>query len=132
MSLPTSSLSKKITLRSSDDEIFEVDEEVLLECQTIKHMIDDGCANSIIPLPNVTGRIMVKVIEYCKRHLEVAEDKDEIFPIDGHQALKDWDTEFVKEVKKDHTVLFGLIMAANYLDMKNLMDLLCKSVANFN
>ncbi|KAG6433025.1 hypothetical protein SASPL_104629 [Salvia splendens] len=46
---------KKITLRSSDGEVFEVDESAALESQTIKHMIEDDCADNVIPLSNVTG-----------------------------------------------------------------------------
>ncbi|WMV51647.1 hypothetical protein MTR67_045032 [Solanum verrucosum] len=44
--------------------------------RTNQHMEDD-CANTTIPIPNVTSKILTKVIEYCKRHVEVpkAEDK---------------------------------------------------------
>ncbi|KAA8536615.1 hypothetical protein F0562_029093 [Nyssa sinensis] len=58
------SSSKKITLKSSDGESFEVEEVVALESQTIKHMIEVDCADSVIPLPNVTSKILAKVIEY--------------------------------------------------------------------
>ncbi|GKD41457.1 S-phase kinase-associated protein 1, partial [Tanacetum coccineum] len=60
MSSSSSSSSKKIVLKSSDDETFELDETVALESQTIKHMIEDDCADSVIPLPNVTGKILSK------------------------------------------------------------------------
>ncbi|KAJ4826758.1 SKP1-like protein 4 [Turnera subulata] len=57
-----------ITLLSSDGEEFVVEEAVALQSQTIKHMIEDGCANQSIPLPNVTGHTLSKVVEYCKKH----------------------------------------------------------------
>ncbi|XP_059314410.1 SKP1-like protein 1B [Lycium ferocissimum] len=66
------STSKNIMLRNSDGKTFEVEESVALESQTIKHMIEDDCANTSIPLPSVTSKILAKVIEYCKRHVDAA------------------------------------------------------------
>lgn len=63
-----SSSTKVIVLKSSDGETFELDETVALESQTIKHMIEDECADTVIPLPNVTSRILSKVIEYCNKN----------------------------------------------------------------
>ncbi|KAL1298764.1 hypothetical protein HN51_043068 [Arachis hypogaea] len=108
---------KKITLKSSDGEAFEVDETVALESQTIKHMIEDDCADSGIPLPNVTSKILAKVIEYCKKHVDAAASEED---------LKMWDAEFVKV---DQATLFDLILAANYLNIKSLLDLTCQTVA---
>uniref|UniRef100_A0A7N0U357 SKP1-like protein n=1 Tax=Kalanchoe fedtschenkoi TaxID=63787 RepID=A0A7N0U357_KALFE len=118
--------SKKITLKSSDGESFEVDEIVALESQTIKHMIEDDCADNGIPLPNVTSRILAKVIEYCKRHVESV--KTEGAAASGaDEDLKTWDADFVKV---DQATLFDLILAANYLNIKSLLDLTCQTVAD--
>ncbi|KAM1047622.1 hypothetical protein ACFX13_027525 [Malus domestica] len=118
-----SSSSKKITLKSSDGESFEVEEAVALESQTIKHMIEDDCADNGIPLPNVTSKILAKVIEYCKRHVDAAKPDEKI----SEDDLKAWDQEFVKV---DQATLFDLILAANYLNIKSLLDLTCQTVAD--
>ncbi|XP_058185236.1 SKP1-like protein 1B [Rhododendron vialii] len=115
--------SKKITLKSSDGEAFEVEEVVALESQTIKHMIEDDCADSVIPLPNVTSKILAKVIEYCKKHVETPKTEDR----SAEEELKTWDAEFVKV---EQPVLFDLILAANYLNIKSLLDLTCQTVAD--
>nr|GMD30848.1 SKP1-like protein 1A [Ipomoea batatas]GME10042.1 SKP1-like protein 1A [Ipomoea batatas]GME16899.1 SKP1-like protein 1A [Ipomoea batatas] len=47
--------TKKITLKSSNGEVFEVTKTVARESQTIKHMIEDDCADNCIPLSNITG-----------------------------------------------------------------------------
>ena len=100
-------------------------------------------SDTAIPLPNVTGKILAKVIEYCKYHLEhptpANEDKKVnsfnwlSFFLIGFQDEKrtddiiPWDQEFCKV---DQATLFELILAANYLDIKPLLDLTCKTVAN--
>ncbi|KAF5739325.1 putative skp1 [Tripterygium wilfordii] len=119
------STSRKITLKSSDGETFEVDEAVALESQTIKHMIEDDCADNGIPLPNVTSKILSKVIEYSKKHVDAA--KAEERPATADDELKAWDAEFVKV---DQATLFDLILAANYLNIKGLLDLTCQTVAD--
>ncbi|KAK9946899.1 hypothetical protein M0R45_012339 [Rubus argutus] len=119
------SSGRKITLKSSDGESFLVDEAVALESQTIKHMIEDDCADNGIPLPNVTSKILAKVIEYCKKHVEAPKSEDRASS--GDEELKLWDADFVKV---DQATLFDLILAANYLNIKNLLDLTCQTVAD--
>ncbi|CAN6277251.1 unnamed protein product [Urochloa humidicola] len=122
---------KMITLRSSDGEEFEVEEAVAMESQTIRHMIEDDCADNGIPLPNVNSKILSKVIEYCNKHVHAAKPADDAAaaadaPAAG-EDLKNWDAEFVKV---DQATLFDLILAANYLNIKGLLDLTCQTVAD--
>ncbi|ONK72621.1 uncharacterized protein A4U43_C04F21310 [Asparagus officinalis] len=124
--MATATESKKmITLRSSDGEEFEIEEVVAMESQTIRHMIEDECAESGIPLPNVNSKILSKVIEYCKKHVDAASAKTD--DKSGDEELKAWDADFVKV---DQPTLFDLILAANYLNIKSLLDLTCQTVAD--
>uniref|UniRef100_A0A453MV11 SKP1 component POZ domain-containing protein n=1 Tax=Aegilops tauschii subsp. strangulata TaxID=200361 RepID=A0A453MV11_AEGTS len=91
---------KMITLKSSDGEEFQVEEAVAMESQTIRHMIEDDCADNGIPLPNVDSKILSKVIEYCKKHVQATAAPAE--------DLKSFDAEFVKV---DQATLFDLILA---------------------
>ncbi|XP_028774488.1 SKP1-like protein 1A isoform X1 [Neltuma alba] len=116
-------MSKKITLKSSDGKPFEVDEAVALQSQTIKHMIEVDCADGDIPLPNVTSKILAKVIEYCKKHVDDANSEEKI----SEDDLRAWDADFVRV---DQATLFDLILAANYLNIKSLLDLTCQEVAD--
>ena len=107
---------KKIILKSSDGETFEIEEAVAVQSQTIKHLIGDESANDTgIPVLNVTSKILAMVIEYCKKHVDAASSDE----------LKKWDAEFVKV---DQDTLVDLISAANYLNIKSLLDLTCKTV----
>ncbi|KAM1330893.1 hypothetical protein EV1_043091 [Malus domestica] len=86
-------------------------------------MVEDDCADNGIPLPNVTSKILAKVIEYCRKHVEAAKPEERP-AID--EDLKAWDAEFVKV---DQIAVFDLILAANYLNIKSLLDLTCQTVA---
>eukprot|EP01100_Stratorugosa_tubuloviscum_P010890 TRINITY_DN474_c3_g1_i1.p1 TRINITY_DN474_c3_g1~~TRINITY_DN474_c3_g1_i1.p1 ORF type:complete len:157 (+),score=79.88 TRINITY_DN474_c3_g1_i1:171-641(+) len=115
-----------VKLVSSDEVEFEVEREIANKSQTIKNMLDDlGDNEASIPLPNVAGKILSKVIEWCKYHKEhpTEENRDDR----NTDNISQWDQDFCKV---DQTTLFELILAANYLDIKPLLDLTCKTVAN--
>ncbi|KAM3296867.1 hypothetical protein ACQJBY_038957 [Aegilops geniculata] len=124
---------KIITLKSSDGEEFQVEEAVAMESQTIRHMIEDDCADNGIPLPNVDSKILSKVIEYCKKHVQAnptpadASSSTSTAAPTPAEDLKSFDAEFVKV---DQATLFDLILAANYLNIKGLLDLTCQTVAD--
>lgn len=103
-----------LVLKSSDGEVFEIEEAAALKSETIKNMIEDDCADTAIPLPNVTSKILAKVLEYCRHHA-------------GDADHKKFDADFIKV---DRNTLFDLILAANYLNIKSLLDLTCETVAN--
>ncbi|KAI3919497.1 hypothetical protein MKW98_030208, partial [Papaver atlanticum] len=121
-------LSKTVTLRSSDGKDFKVKKAVALQSLTLKRMIeDDDCGDGdVIHLPKVTSKILAKVIEYCKKHVEtiipIGED-GKIIGDDGRKneiLLLMWDGDFINV---DRATLFELILAANYLNIDGLLDL---------
>jgi S-phase kinase-associated protein 1 len=116
----------QVTLQSQDGQEFKVEVNVAEMSETIKNLIEDAGVDQAVPLPNVTGKILSKVVEYCKYHVDnPIEDKK-----DGEKRTDDiigWDLDFCKV---DQPTLFELILAANYLDIKDLLDLTCKTVAN--
>jgi S-phase kinase-associated protein 1 len=122
----------KIKITSSDDKEFQITKEVAEMSTTIKNMLDDfegSGSNFPIPLPNVLGQHLALVIKYCEYHLEhptpVSEEKKDEKRTDD---IIQWDLDFCKEF--DQTTLFAMILASNYLDIKPLLDLTCKTVAN--
>ncbi|CAA7021598.1 unnamed protein product [Microthlaspi erraticum] len=112
-------MSKKIVLKTSDGESFEIDESIALQSETIAHLIGDDSASTSngFPLANVTSDVLSTVIEYCKMHASVASEEE----------LKKWDAEFVKV---DDSTIFDLILAANYLNISGLLDLTCQTIAD--
>merc|ERR1712006_55274 len=66
------------------------------------------------------GAILEKVIAYCTYHTENKDVKE--------YETEAWDKQFAAV---DDDTLFSLILAANYLDIKPLLDLTCKTVADY-
>ncbi|KAH9297317.1 hypothetical protein KI387_028999 [Taxus chinensis] len=110
---------RKVTLKSSDNELFEVEESVAMESLAIKSLMEDITSDAPIPVSNVRSQILAKVLEYCKYHLDSKKEREE--------NMEKWDRDFVEV---DQETLFDLILAANYLNIQNLLDLTCKTVAD--
>ncbi|XP_017024933.1 S-phase kinase-associated protein 1 [Drosophila kikkawai] len=124
-----------IKLQSSDGEIFETDAETAKCSNTIKALLED-CGleaeseeNPLIPLPNVNSLILNKVLIWAKHHQadmdsDFDKEEDEVNPF---SELSPWDVEFLTI---DQGTLFELILAANYLDIRKLLNATCQTVAN--
>ena len=80
-----------------------------------------------IPLPNVTAAVLKKVCAYLQHHAENPAPVIEkpLKSPDMKENVGAWDAEYV-DVEQE--MLFELILAANYLDIKPLLDLACAKV----
>ncbi|CAJ1395524.1 unnamed protein product [Effrenium voratum] len=120
----------KLKLKSSQGEIFEVEPEVATMSTLIKNMVEDSGTDEEIPLPNVKTAILSKVIDYCKYHKDSPPEEIQK-PLKSTNLVEcgvsEWDNEYVNI---EQEVLFELILAANYLDIKSLLDLTCAKVAS--
>ena len=110
-----------LRLRSSDNDVFEIPEGVACRSETVRNMVGDCGMTDSIPLPNVSSAVLIKVIEYFKYHDAAEKNKT------SADDIAVWDSRFLE--MEDET-LFALIVGANYLDAKQLLDLTCKAVAD--
>ncbi|KAF7552023.1 hypothetical protein G7046_g7542 [Stylonectria norvegica] len=130
MSAPLS----KVWLASNDSVTIEVDRVVAERSMLIKNMLEDVGDGSInhdnpIPIPNVNEAVLLKVIEWCEHHRNdppQAQD-DESDARKKTTDIEEWDQKFMQV---DQEMLFEIILASNYLDIKPLLDVGCKTVAN--
>ena len=93
----------KVTLISQDKILFELEFKFAKNSETIKNLVEDSGAEVSIPLNEVNGFIL----KYIVNHL-----KGEEFPEVNTQTL------------------FDIILAANYLDIKDLLEITCQKVAD--
>ncbi|KAK3186510.1 E3 ubiquitin ligase complex SCF subunit scon-3 [Lecanicillium sp. MT-2017a] len=125
---------QKVWLISNDSATIEVDRVVAERSMLIKNMLEDVGDDSIrqdnpIPIPNVNEAVLRKVIEWCDHHRSdppQAQD-DESDARKKTTDIEEWDQKFMQV---DQEMLFEIILASNYLDIKPLLDVGCKTVAN--
>lgn len=126
-------------LASQTGERFVVNRNIFIPSSvTINNLVEDAGYENEIPLPNVKSEILNLIIEYAKYHHEnpVLSTEQESKPIEGQPTIKEntttdlcgWDIDFVAKMGQEN--LFLVVLAANYLDMKDLLTMSCKSIAN--
>lgn len=96
----------------------------------IKEMLEeDEDETPDIPLPNVAREPLKRVVEFCEKHA------DEPMPtisrplksVNMTEIVGEWDAYFID---LDDRALFDVILAANYLDIPDLLDLGCAKIAS--
>ncbi|KAF7834804.1 SKP1-like protein 14 [Senna tora] len=100
------SSSKKIPMTTFDGVSFEVDVEVAMKMEAVRSFFEDYNSQEItkIPLPNVKkyGKFTMEAKAYDNQYLE----------------------------KLDNDAIKELLLAANYLNVKSLLDFLNQGIAN--
>jgi S-phase kinase-associated protein 1 len=81
-------------------------------------MIDDVGDAETIPLPNLSGKILSRIIEFSTMHANTADTEE----------LDKWDQYFMSSLGQSE--LFDVILGANYLNIRTLLDKTCKFVAD--
>lgn len=100
--------------------------EMITDCNEDLEDIDD------IPVLTIKKKILEKVAEFCKYQTEKKEER--IYEIEKpiksnvlSEVVPRWYADYID---LDQDFLFDVILAANYLDIKLLLDLGCAKVAS--
>lgn len=122
-----------LKLQSCDGVVFVVDLEIANCSTTIKTMIDDlgmedGDEEVPIPLPVVHANILDKIIQWAVHHKnEPPLEESDPNLLQMTKNLCAWDVEFFK---MDDQMFYKVLEAANYLNIKPLLESACKIVAS--
>eukprot|EP00036_Acanthoecidae_sp_10tr_P011963 CAMPEP_0182915650 /NCGR_PEP_ID=MMETSP0105_2-20130417/455_1 /TAXON_ID=81532 ORGANISM="Acanthoeca-like sp., Strain 10tr" /NCGR_SAMPLE_ID=MMETSP0105_2 /ASSEMBLY_ACC=CAM_ASM_000205 /LENGTH=181 /DNA_ID=CAMNT_0025052529 /DNA_START=87 /DNA_END=632 /DNA_ORIENTATION=+ len=119
-----------VKLLSSDGKEVPIPVKHAMKCNLLKNMLDDlgvDEATDAIPVEKVNGEILEKIKDYCAKH---EDDKTELTPEEEtelrEQPITGWDKDFIDVPL---ATLFHMILAANFLDIKSMLNLTCKGVA---
>ena len=116
----------EIKLKSKDEKEFSISEKAVKRSKLIEGIIEDYQDNKIIPLPDVDGKILEKIIEYLN-HYENSEPKKIQKPLKNYkmeEAFEKWDYDYINNMNIEDII--NLLNASNYMDIDSLVQL-CKN-----
>ena len=119
----------KVRLVSQEGEKIEVEKSVIGLSILVKSMLEEANTEEEIPLPNVKSAILKKIIEFCAHVKETKLIPEIEKPLKSYVLSECVDKWFADYINVDKETLFEIILAANYLDIKSLIDLGCALVA---
>jgi len=93
---------------------------------------DDGNDSDSIPsidIPNVKAHVLQKVIDYCTHYHQVEAMTPIQTPLPSNILREVVQTFYADFCMVDKVLLFELVTAANFMDIKPLLDLTCFAVA---
>ena len=127
-----STTERLVHLVSQEGEQFEVPLDVATMSELVKTMYDSEQPEDEVqemPLPNVKSSILAKVIEFVTHYQEkpMTEIEKPLKSSNMNEVVQEWYADFVNV---DQEILFELILAANFMDIKPLLDLACATVAS--
>jgi S-phase kinase-associated protein 1 len=120
--------STTLTLISSDGQKIPIDRKSAERAAVIKDMMQDFDNSTEIPISDVRGEILKKVVDYLT-HYSNSEPRELPKPLpsaDLREVTDDWDVKFI-DINND--TVFDLINAANFMSIKSLLDLSCAKIA---
>ena len=122
-------VEEKVKLLCSDGDTVEVDIKAAEQSVLIKGLIEESGTEEEIPLPQVKKSILEKVVVFCTHSLDhqTPEIDKPLSHSDMAQVVDAWHAEYIDIPQEE---LFELVMAANYLDVKPLLELSCAKVAS--
>ena len=124
-------MSRTLTCISSDNEKFTIDEKSAQKSGLLKGVFEDYKENmEDTQIGDISGSILKKVFEYLE-HYKESEPKEIPRPLPSasmSEVCSEWDAKFIGELELD--TVFDVINAANYLDIKSLLDLSCAKIAS--
>lgn len=122
-----------IKLVSKEGTAFETERKFAFISVLVKTSLETDDKATELPIPNVTAKVLKEVVDYINHHKGTEPPIIEK-PLRSKvmkEVCKDaWDAEFIDRIGEDRQLLYDLILAANFMDIKGLLHLGCAKVAS--
>ncbi len=121
-------MTDTLNLISSDGQKIPIDRKSAEKSGIIKDMMQDFESSNEIPISDVRGDILKKVVEYLTHYAEILprELPKPLPSADLREVTDEWDVNFLDT---NNDTVFDIINAANFMSIKPLLDLACAKIA---
>jgi S-phase kinase-associated protein 1 len=138
------SVNKKIKIVSGMDQtLYEIESDIAVNSGLLKSLIEEYPEANEFLVPEIKGEILFIVLCYLENLYKVEKSYNEsklqisqniqlpkpLSSYDLKNLISDYDYNLLENYNQDIYRLFELMTAANYLDVKNLVELCCAKVA---
>ena len=120
---------KTIKLKSKDGQVFDLLSKAASKSGLLKGILVDYPEDSEIPLNKINGATLKKVIEYLNHYKdnEPTAIQKPLKDKDFSKCVPSWDYDFLGD---DNNEILDIIRAANFLDIKPLIELASAKIAS--
>jgi len=119
-----------VTLISQEKKNFRVSRKAAIQSQLVRTALEDDKDAKEVSLVHIAAPIVEKVIQYMNYHIDNEPRKIES-PLKStimRELVDQFDAKFVDDIDLD--TLMKLLLAANYMDVKTLTQLICAKIAS--
>ena len=112
----------EIQISSMEGNIYNISKKAAMRSGILKGMIEDFPDDVSFPLKSIKGNILEKIKEYLMHYKDEVPQNIEI-PLKSNnfnECVNNWDFNFLGN---DIDIIFDLLEAANYMDIKPLHEL---------
>jgi len=118
-----------VTILSKEGDSFTITRQQAELSELLKPFIAEGSGDEPVPVPDVSSKVIKYIIQFMENY--VADPmKDIEKPLKStimKEVVQEWYAEFVEGADKD---MFELILGANFMDIKPLLELTCAYTAS--
>eukprot|EP01068_Selenidium_serpulae_P006962 Selendium_serpulae@DN4566_c0_g1_i3.p2 len=119
----------KIKVVTQDNRTFDIERKVAFMSKVIENVVAAGSSEDVIKLDLVEGPTMERVLDFCEHYKDETpvEIMKPLRTADLKQHVPPWDADFINLENHD---IMPLLFAANYLDVKPLIELCCAKISS--
>jgi len=118
-----------VSLISKENKPLRVGKKAAMLSQLVKTAMENDKDAKEVTLFHIETPVVQKVIDYMEYHVKIPPRKIEkpLKSTNMRELVDEWDAKFVDV---DQETMFKLLLAANYMDVKSLLLLMCAKVAS--